>query len=242
MPLSPPARPHGCKRCLGRSPNQRGRKELQGAVATLLLRPLLQLYLGPPQPVPRQSYFGQFCHGNFGCQRRGRQYLWLQPTQRKQAIVLVTVTVPGVVPLPLLETAFWVLLCLVAAADESCVYYEGDSRNGSSGGVTEALSPACFSCVGAASTTLAVVTPRGHPRNERKTNFHRDDVPPLTTQSQIHAVCLQMIARGLLALKVKDTKNQKRYLSTDKINGTHLCAVCPSAKCAKDGNRLYASA
>ena len=41
-------------------------------------------------------------------------------------------------------------------------------------------------------------------KRERNTIFHRDDVLPLTNQSQIHAVCLHMIGGGLLALKVTD--------------------------------------
>ena len=75
-------------------------------------------------------------------------------------------------------------------------------------------------------------------KRERKTIFHRDDVPPLTNQSQIHAVCLQMVAGGILALKVKDATK----VGTDKLNGAHLCVVCPNAKYAKDGNTLCAPA
>ena len=75
-------------------------------------------------------------------------------------------------------------------------------------------------------------------KRARKTIFHRDDVPPLTNQSQIHAVGLQMIAGGLLALKVKDPTK----VGTDKLNGAHLCVVCPNARYTKDGNTLCAPA
>ena len=73
-------------------------------------------------------------------------------------------------------------------------------------------------------------------KREGKTIFHRDDVPPLRNQSQIHAVCLQMVAGGLLALKVKDATK----IGTDKLNKRHLCVVCPNTKYAKDGNTLCA--
>ena len=75
-------------------------------------------------------------------------------------------------------------------------------------------------------------------KQERKTNFHRNDVPPMTNQSQIHSVCLQMIAGGLLALKVNDATK----VGTDKLNGAHLCVVCPNARYYKDGNILCAPA
>jgi len=75
-------------------------------------------------------------------------------------------------------------------------------------------------------------------KRERKTIFHRDDVLPLTNQSQMHAVCLQMIAGGLLALKVKDATK----VGTDKLNGTHMWVVYPNANYAKDGNTLCAPA
>ena len=60
----------------------------------------------------------------------------------------------------------------------------------------------------------------------------------MTNQSQIHSVCLQMIAGGLLALKVNDATK----VGTDKLNGAHLCVVCPNARYYKDGNILCAPA
>ena len=65
-------------------------------------------------------------------------------------------------------------------------------------------------------------------KRERETIFHRDDVPPLTNQSQKHSVCLQMIVRGILALKVKDATK----LGMDKLNGALSCVICPTAKYA----------
>ena len=52
----------------------------------------------------------------------------------------------------------------------------------------------------------------------------------LTNQSQTYAVYLQMIAGGLLALKVKDATK----VGTDKLKGAHLCVVCPNATFRRD--------
>ena len=60
----------------------------------------------------------------------------------------------------------------------------------------------------------------------------------MTNQSQIHAVCLQLITGGLVALKVKDATK----VGTEKLNGAHLCVVCPNANYAKNGNTLCAPA
>ena len=75
-------------------------------------------------------------------------------------------------------------------------------------------------------------------KRERKAIFHKDDVPPMNNQSQIHAVCLKMISGGLVALKVKDATK----VGTEKLNGAHLCVVCPNANYAKNGNTLCAPA
>ena len=75
---------------------------------------------------------------------------------------------------------------------------------------------------------------------ERKTISHRDDLPSLLNQSQIHAVCLQMIAQGLVALKVKDAT--KVGTKKKKLNRAHLCVVCPNARYAKNRNTLRAPA
>ena len=48
----------------------------------------------------------------------------------------------------------------------------------------------------------------------------------MTNQSQMHAVCPQMISGGLIALKAKDTTK----VGTNKLNGVHLCVICPNAK------------
>ena len=75
-------------------------------------------------------------------------------------------------------------------------------------------------------------------KQERKVIFCRDDVPPMNNQSQIHAVCLQMIAGDLVTLKVKDATK----IGMKKLNGAHLCVVCSNAKYAKDGITLCAPA
>ena len=51
-------------------------------------------------------------------------------------------------------------------------------------------------------------------KRTRKTVFYRDDVPKIKNQSQIHYVCLQMIAGGLLALKVTDHTHKGRHRQT----------------------------
>ena len=60
-------------------------------------------------------------------------------------------------------------------------------------------------------------------QQERKTLFHRDDVPPLTNQSQTRAVCLQFIARVLLALKVTDATKVLRHGHIDQ--SAFVCGV-----------------
>ena len=50
-------------------------------------------------------------------------------------------------------------------------------------------------------------------KQARKTIFHGDDVPRIGKEGQVHGVCLQMVARGLTALRVTD--NTK--IGTDKL-------------------------
>ena len=73
-------------------------------------------------------------------------------------------------------------------------------------------------------------------KQARKTIFHRDDVLVIGKEGQVHGSCLQMMARGLIALRVAD--NTKA--GTDKLTRTHLCVVCPNAKRVQDGNILQA--
>ena len=72
-------------------------------------------------------------------------------------------------------------------------------------------------------------------KQARKTIFHRDDVPRIGKEGQVHGVCLQMMARGLTALRVTD--NTK--IGTDKLTRSHLCVVCPNTKRVQDGNVLW---
>ena len=68
----------------------------------------------------------------------------------------------------------------------------------------------------------------------KRTIFHKDDVPPMNNQSQIYGVCLQMIAGGLLALKVRDPSK----VGTDKLSRAHLCVACPNKRWTTNGNML----
>ena len=47
-----------------------------------------------------------------------------------------------------------------------------------------------------------------------------------------------MIAGCLVALKAKDATK----VGTEKLNGAHLCVVCPNANYAKNGKTLCAPA
>ena len=60
----------------------------------------------------------------------------------------------------------------------------------------------------------------------KKQLFHKDDVPKGNDVSQIHAVCLQMIVRGMIALKVRDSTK----LGTEKLGKKHISVICPSGK------------
>ena len=41
-------------------------------------------------------------------------------------------------------------------------------------------------------------------KKARKEIFHANDVPLVKKKSQIHAVCLQMVAVGIVTFKIKD--------------------------------------
>ena len=75
-------------------------------------------------------------------------------------------------------------------------------------------------------------------KRERKTISRKDDASPVNNQSQIHGVCLQMIAGGLLALKVRDPAK----VGTDKLSRAHLCVTRPNKSSTRDGNTLWAPA
>ena len=75
-------------------------------------------------------------------------------------------------------------------------------------------------------------------KREGKTIFHRDDVPPLRNQSQIHAVCLQVIAGGLLALKVIDATKVGHHGQAERralvcgVSQREVCQGWKHAVCA----------
>ena len=60
--------------------------------------------------------------------------------------------------------------------------------------------------------------------------FHEDDVPG-REMGQVHALCLQMIAKGIIVLKVDD----KTKVGTDKTTRRELAATCPIVKRARNG-------
>ena len=61
-------------------------------------------------------------------------------------------------------------------------------------------------------------------KKARKEIFHANDVPPVKKESQIHAVCLQMVAAGIVTFKVKDLSK----MGTEKVSKADLCIVCPN--------------
>ena len=70
-------------------------------------------------------------------------------------------------------------------------------------------------------------------KQARKLIFHTDDVPPTGQESQIHAVCLQMGAAGMIAFKVKD----QTKLGTEKVSKSDLSIFCPNVE-VKVGDRM----
>ena len=68
-------------------------------------------------------------------------------------------------------------------------------------------------------------------KESRKTLFHRDDVPSQGV-GQIHALCLQLIAAGIISLAVTD----RSRIGTDKMSSKVVAVTCPNVKRAKDGN------
>lgn len=54
--------------------------------------------------------------------------------------------------------------------------------------------------------------------------FHQDDAPPNGQESQIHAVCLPMVAAGMISFKVKD----QTKLGSEKVSKADLSVFCPN--------------
>ena len=68
-------------------------------------------------------------------------------------------------------------------------------------------------------------------KESRKTLSHRDDVPSQGV-GQIHALCLQLIAAGIISLAVTD----RSRIGTDKMSSKVVAVTCPNVRRAKDGN------
>ena len=64
-----------------------------------------------------------------------------------------------------------------------------------------------------------------------KTLFHRDDVPSKGV-GQIHALCLQLIAAGIISLAVTD----RSKIGTDKMSSKIVAVKCQNVKRKKDDN------
>jgi len=60
--------------------------------------------------------------------------------------------------------------------------------------------------------------------------FHEDDVPG-REMGQMHALCLQMIAKGIIQLKIDD----KTKMGTDKVTRRDLSVACPIVKRVRNG-------
>ena len=70
-------------------------------------------------------------------------------------------------------------------------------------------------------------------KQARKLIFHKDYAPPIGQESQIHAVCLQMVAAGMIAFRVKDQEK----LGTDKVSKADLSVFCPNVE-VEVGDRM----
>ena len=57
---------------------------------------------------------------------------------------------------------------------------------------------------------------------------------PRKDAGQINAVCLQLIAAGIVSLKVTDTSK----IGTEKITAKDIVVICPNDKAIRDG-RVY---
>ena len=68
-------------------------------------------------------------------------------------------------------------------------------------------------------------------KESRKTLFHRDDVPSPGV-GNIHALCLQLIAAGIISLAVTDPSR----IGTDKMSSKIVVVTCQNVKRKKDDN------
>ena len=72
-------------------------------------------------------------------------------------------------------------------------------------------------------------------KQSRKAIFHDDDAPPTGQESQIHAVCLQMFAAGMISFKIND----ERMLGTEKVCAGDLSVICPNVEVKVRGRKVY---
>ena len=70
---------------------------------------------------------------------------------------------------------------------------------------------------------------------KRQKLLHKDDVPKGKDMGQVHAVCLQMIAKGIIALNVTD----RTKVGTGQVAKKHLAVTCPRAKRIVDGDECW---
>ena len=71
-------------------------------------------------------------------------------------------------------------------------------------------------------------------KQSRKSIFHDDDAPPTGQESQIHAVCLQLFAAGMIAFKIND----ERKLGTEKVCAGDLSIICPNVEVKVGGRKV----
>ena len=63
--------------------------------------------------------------------------------------------------------------------------------------------------------------------------FHEDDVPG-REMGRVHALCLQMTAKGIIELKMDD----ETKMGTDKVTRRELSVACPIITCKRVRNGL----
>ena len=73
------------------------------------------------------------------------------------------------------------------------------------------------------------------PKKEKKQLFHEDDVPKGTGMSQVHAICLQMVAKEIISMNVTD----RTKVGTDKITRKDVVMTYPRAKRCVDGDECW---
>ena len=65
--------------------------------------------------------------------------------------------------------------------------------------------------------------------------FHKDDVPKNNKTGQIHGLCLQLVATGMITFEVTD----RSKIGTKKFTKADLSLVCPKMKETINGNEHW---